>query len=220
MQRNFSEDYVCIHVLKIRLAVIFFPIFFGGCNSLLPRSENATEGPWKNYQEAQQIFDQIIPYQTSFEDLKRLKLNPESNPNIAILTYSDVIRRFIPSSGINADQLAPGIQECILATESCKGYEIVQRTINRKRNGNFWLDFTNFKRTIDVTGWSFNGVILVKDNLVIYKLAVARRLFMRSKPTRILSDRCRARAKGRCAAVCPCNRFFLVPKRPLTSPSA
>lgn len=151
--------------------IILFPFFISGCHSLLPRSENTTEGPWKNYQEAQEVFDKIIPYQTSVDDLKELKLNPESNPNIAILTYSDVIRRFIPSSGISADQLAPGIQECILATESCKGYEIVQRTINRKRNGNFWLDFTNFKRTTDVTGWSFNGVILVKDKLVVYKLA-------------------------------------------------
>ena len=171
MLGKLSKNYIYIQVFKLRLVIVFFPIFLGGCHSLLPRSENTTEGPWKNYQEAQQIFEQITPYRTSLEDLKKMKLNPETNPTISILTYSDVIRRFIPASGISADQLAPGIQECISATESCKGYEIVQRTINRKRNGNFWLDFTNFKRTTDVTGWSFNGVILVKGDVVIYKLA-------------------------------------------------
>lgn len=171
MLGRLSKNYIYIQVFRLRLLIIFSPIFISGCHSLLPRSENTTEGPWQNYQEAQQIFEQIIPYQTSFEDLKKMKLDPETNPNISILTYSDVIRRFIPASGISADQLAPGIQECISATESCKGYEIVQRTINRKRNGNFWLDFTNFKRTTDVTGWSFNGVILVKDEVVVYKLA-------------------------------------------------
>lgn len=170
MQDKLFEVYIYFQIVLIRLTVVFFPVFISGCSSLLPRSENITEGPWKNYEEAQQVFELIIPYQTTFEDLKRLKLDPASNPNITILTYSDVIRRLVPSISIEADDLAPGIRECILATATCRGYEVVQRFTNRKRNGNFWLDFTNFKRIVDITGWSFNGVILVKDDLVVYKL--------------------------------------------------
>lgn len=154
-----------------RLAIIFFPVFLAACASLLPRAHTNTVGPWQNYHEAQQAFDKIVPYQSTLEDLKTLKLDPESNPNITILNYSDVIRRFIPSPSVSADELAPGVRECILAKAACSGYEIVQGTNTRRRYGNFWADFANFKRKIEVTGWSFSGVILVKGNVVIYTLA-------------------------------------------------
>lgn len=82
-----------------------------------------------------------------------------------------MLRRFIPSPSINAHDLDPGVQECITAKTACKGYEIDQRTIRRKRDGNFWADFLNFSRKVDVVGWRFNGVILIKDKLVVYKLS-------------------------------------------------
>lgn len=153
-----------------RLAAIFLPVFLAGCGSLLPRAEVVTESPWQSFQDVQQVFDKIVPYQTTVEDLKRLRLDPESNPNITILNYSDVLRRFIPSPSINAHDLDSGVRECIMANTACKGYEIDQRFIKRKRYGNFWADFLNFKRKVDVIGWRFNGVILIKDSLVVYKL--------------------------------------------------
>ena len=45
----------------------------------------------------QQTFDKITPHQTTTDELKRLKLDPALNQNVAILNYSDVLRRFIPS---------------------------------------------------------------------------------------------------------------------------
>jgi len=152
------------------LAIIFFPLCLVGCSSLLPKGEAVTEGPWQTFWEAQQTFDKIIPHQTTIEALKQLKLDPESNPNVTLLNYSDVLRRFIPSPTINALDLDPGVQECISAKAACKGYEIDQRVMKRNRYGNFWADFLNFKRKVDVVGWRFNGVVLIKDNLVVYKL--------------------------------------------------
>jgi len=153
-----------------RLVIIFLSVILVACASLLPRARTSTVGPWQNYHEAQQAFDKIVPYQSTLEDLKALKLDPASNPNITILNYSDVIRRFIPSPSVSADELAPGVRECILAKGACNGYEIVQSSNTRKRYGNFWADFANFKRKVEVTGWVFSGVILVKDNVVIYTL--------------------------------------------------
>lgn len=152
-------------------AILFLPLILTACVSLLPRAHTSTVGPWQNYHEAQQAFDRIVPYRTTIEDLKTLRLDPASNPNITILNYSDVIRRFIPSPSVSAEDLAPGVRECILALAACNGYEIVQQSSIRKRYGNFWADFLNFKRKVEVTGWSFSGVILVKDNVVIYTLA-------------------------------------------------
>ncbi|PIV87436.1 MAG: hypothetical protein COW48_11500 [Hydrogenophilales bacterium CG17_big_fil_post_rev_8_21_14_2_50_63_12] len=144
--------------------------FLAGCATLLPRGETFTQGQWRNYQEAQQAFDRIIPHQTSIQDLKLLHLDPESNPNITILNYSDVVRRFIPSPSINANDLDSGVQECIKAKTACIGYEINQETLTRTRYGNFWVDFLNFNRKTELVGWSFNGVILIKERVVIYKL--------------------------------------------------
>lgn len=152
------------------LAIILFPLCLGGCSSLLPKGETETEGPWQTFWEAQQTFDKIIPHQTTIEELKQLNLDPSSNPNVTILNYSDVLRRFIPSPSINAHDLDPGVLECIAAKTACKGYEIDQRVMKRKRYGNFWADVLNFERKVDIAGWRFNGVILIKDNLVVYKL--------------------------------------------------
>ncbi|MDD1633472.1 MAG: hypothetical protein LUP91_14860, partial [Methylococcaceae bacterium] len=63
-----------------------------------------------------------------------------------------------------------GVKECIAARTGCIGYEVDHRMIKRKRIGSFWLDFLNFKRDTDVTGWRFSAVLLLKDNVVIYKI--------------------------------------------------
>ena len=47
-----------------------------GCGALLPRGESVAESPWQNFQEAQQAFDSIVPYQSTVGDLRKLKLDP------------------------------------------------------------------------------------------------------------------------------------------------
>jgi len=142
-----------------------------GCGAMLPHGDSVVEGPWKSYAEAQQAFDRIVPYRTTLADLKVLKLDPHAYPNITILNYSDVLQRFIPSPSINAGSLDGGVKDCIDAKTTCTGLEIDQRSIKRKRIGSFLADFLNFKREVDVTGWRFKGVLLLKDNVVVYKLS-------------------------------------------------
>lgn len=141
-----------------------------GCSGMLPHGNVNVEGPWKSYDEAQQAFDRIVPYQTTVDDLKALKLDPHAQPNITILNYSDVLRRFVPGTLTSLDDLDGGVRECISAKNACRGYEVVQKSIQRKRTGSFLADFLNFTRETDVSGWSFNGMLLIKDNTVIYKL--------------------------------------------------
>jgi len=141
-----------------------------GCSSLLPRGNHAVAGPWQSFEDAQQAFDKIAPYQTRVADLKGLGLDPVSTPNITLLNYSDVVTRFIPSPVINPDTLDTGVRDCIQAQTTCRGFEIEQQQIIRTRTGNFWPDFLNFKRQTDVTGWQFKGTLLLKDDVVVYKL--------------------------------------------------
>lgn len=145
-------------------------ILVAGCSALLPRGESVAESPWQSFEEAQQTFDRIVPYQTTIEDLRALKLDPMHNPNITLLNYSDVLRRFIPSPSTGVRDLDPGVQDCISARSACSGYEVDQKSTKRRRYGNFWADFLNFKRKVDIVGWRFNGVILIKNAVVVYKL--------------------------------------------------
>ena len=156
--------------LRSRTAVLLAAALAGACSSLLPRGEQLTYSPWKSFADAQQTFDQIIPHRTTVAELKRMKLDPKANPNITILNYSDILRRFLPSPSINATDLDVGVQECIAAKSACEGYEINQHYTRRKRYGNFLADLLDFHRKTDISGWSFNGVLLIKGGVVIYKL--------------------------------------------------
>ena len=150
--------------------VVLLAAFLGACSDLLPHDEARTYSPWKSYEEAQQAFDTIVPHETKVQDLQKLGLDPKANPNIVILNYSDVLRRFLPSPSVNAADLDVGVQECIAAKTRCRGYEVNQQVRNSQRYGSFWLDWFNFQRKVDVAGWRFNGVLLIKDELIIYKL--------------------------------------------------
>jgi hypothetical protein len=153
-----------------RTAAIAGAAAMAGCSSMLPHSKVVTESPWHSFQEVQAVFDQIQPYKTTLEDLKEYKLDPAANPNITILNYSDVLRRFVPSPTVDAKSIDASVQECIAAKTGCRGIEIDQKYMKRMRNGSFLLDMLNFKRKIDIEGWRFNGVILLKDNTVVYKI--------------------------------------------------
>jgi hypothetical protein len=142
----------------------------GGCSSLLPSSKETLASPWQCYRDAQLTFDKVVPGQTTLLELKHLQLDPEANPNIAILNYSDVMRRFLPHASISMADLDRGVRDCIVAKTLCKGFEVNQKTLNRIRDGNFVADVLGFNRETQISGWTFNGLILIKDGVVIYKL--------------------------------------------------
>jgi hypothetical protein len=153
------------------LAVLLAALAASGCSSMLPQSRTVTQSPWASYRDAQMTFDKIIPGQTTNAELRDLQLDPEANPNIAILNYSDVLHRFVPHASISMADLDAGVRECISAKTICRGYAIAQKSVMKNREGNFFADILGFQRETQTTGWSFNGLILMKDGLVIYKLS-------------------------------------------------
>ena len=142
-----------------------------GCSGLLPKEKSTTVGIWDTYEAAQNTFDKIIPYHTTLDELRMLNINPQNNSNITILNYADITSRFISGLAVDGYALDSGVKECILAKTNCKGYEINEKVMRSKRYGNFWADLLNFKRKTDIVGWHFNGMILVNNQIVIYKLS-------------------------------------------------
>lgn len=158
--------------MTIPLARCLLPLLIvsTGCAALLPRSESGATSQWSTFDTAKENFNRVVPYETDKAKLVALGLDPVTNPNMTILNYSDVIRRFIPSSAVAAENLDRGISECIAAKSNCTAYELDVKSLKKKRAGNFWLDALNFKRYTETTGWRFTGLIVLKDDLVVYKL--------------------------------------------------
>lgn len=153
--------------LLMGLAVV---LSVSGCSHLLPSGKSDVEGVWTAYSDAESFFQKIAPHQTTVSELSSRGLNLSAHPNVLRLNYSEVMRRFLPPAAIPGYALDDGVTECLLAKTECDGYEIRQVFVSKRRYGNFWADFFNFRRMTEVDGWEFVAVLLVKNQTVIYKL--------------------------------------------------
>lgn len=155
-----------------RAAGIFLLLLIlSGCSSLLPRVETTTESPWQSFEDAQLAFDNIIPGESTITNLKELGFDPFVSPNVTLINYLELIQRFIPNSSIEQKDLPESVRLCLAAKEACYGYLIEPSRIDSRRYGNALLDVLNFKKKTRITGWRFNALLVLKNDLVMYKLS-------------------------------------------------
>ncbi|MCX7220791.1 MAG: hypothetical protein NTY70_18220 [Burkholderiales bacterium] len=160
-----------MNAFRRRFFTCFLMLLSGtGCSSLLPHSTQTNELPWSSYQQAQQVFDSITPEKTTLAELHRLGIHPEHTPNVSLLNHTDVMRRLAITANLDLQFLPPQVQKCIASHHSCHAYEIEQKHLDHQRHGNFWMDFLNFRRQTNTLGWQFDALIIMQDDLVVYKL--------------------------------------------------
>ena len=106
---------------------------------------------------------------SDLNSLKQIGLDPTTQPNILILTHDNIVSRFVPSNLLKREDLDPGVLACIDAKDACRGWAITVSRVQRARTGGFWLDFTNFRRRTETTGWRFNALILLVNDTVVYR---------------------------------------------------
>jgi hypothetical protein len=149
---------------------LVMPLLLASCASLLPSGRSDVRTPWSSYQDAEAMFTKITPNVTRRADLTALGIDPVTTPNVALLNHADLLRRFASAPSIGPEAIDDDLRKCFAARVRCTAYEIEQTHLDRKRVGNFWLDFMNFRRSVDATGWRFNALIVLNDGLVVYKL--------------------------------------------------
>lgn len=160
-------------MLKSALQKGFLGIFLlalAACASLLPEGKQKTTTPWDSYAAGQAMFAKIIPGKTTLADLKALGVDPDQTPNVALLGQADMLRRLVATSSLDITQVDPALKVCITLVQECFAYEIEQTYTERTRIGNFWADFLNFRRRVEVTGWQFDAMVVINRDVVIYKL--------------------------------------------------
>jgi len=158
-------------IKKKRVFYLFLVVLIiSGCGSLLPSTKQITESPWDSFDDAKSAFDKIILYETTVDEMRTLGFDPFTTPNIKIMTHVDIMNRFMPNSSITKEDLDEGIQSCIKAKANCRGYTFSPQVIRSKRYGNVLLDLFNFRRKSRESGWNFQALIVLIDDIVVYKL--------------------------------------------------
>ena len=135
---------------------------------MLPNTK--TESPtFQNFDDARKAVESLVPMQSDVSTLSGLGIDPIKQPNTLILTYSDVIKRVANGSVIGKEDLDAGVVRCIEARDACRGWDVNVMRITKERTGGFWADFFNFTRRTETSGWRFNALILLVNDVVVYR---------------------------------------------------
>ena len=140
-----------------------------GCSELLPKSQAEVRSEWNSFDEARAAIERIVPGKSTSGDLKAAGIDPYASANVQLLTFSDIALRF-PLNVLPAGAQDAGLRECFAAGRACTGYSISVRDVKRDRVGPFWPDALGFRRVTDVSGWSFNALVLLVGDRVVYTL--------------------------------------------------
>jgi hypothetical protein len=176
----------------MQLAWLIGVTSLAGCASLLPHGEVEIATQFASFEEARDTIEALKPFYSSRQRLAELGIDPAKQPNITILTYTDILHHFVAGSAIERKDLDPGITACFDAREKCTGWEIVVSKISKKRSGNALLDITNFRRRTP----SFCSLV-TRSSIA---LQAASHAWMKSKPPKIRLARCKALACQTCGA--------------------
>jgi hypothetical protein len=150
------------------IGLLLLAVLAGGCSSLLPRSRSESS-PFQSFDEARNAIETLQPMSSDVATLTQLGIDPVKQPNTVILTQADIVHRFLPSGLLKREDLDPGVLLCLEARDACRGWELKATRILKARTGNFLTDFTNFVRHSETTGWRFNALILLVNNVVVYR---------------------------------------------------
>jgi hypothetical protein len=150
------------------ICMLSLALLVSACSSMLPRARSQSS-PFNSFDEARQAIEGLVPMKSNIVSMTQLGISPVQQPNTNILTHDDIVRRFVPSSLLKREDLDPGVLACLEAREACRGWEITAARIQKERTGGFLADFTNFSRRTETTGWRFNALILLINDVVVYR---------------------------------------------------
>lgn len=144
-------------------------VLLSACATLLPSGSTDTTTAFSSFDEARLAVESITVLKTSSTELKGLGFDLASGSNVTLISYPEIVARLVPHPGIPLEKMESGIRRCIEVQTHCRGYLFHFDRQSRQREGNFWLDFFNVRRTTNVTGWWFEALIVVNDDLVLFR---------------------------------------------------
>ena len=68
------------------------------------------------------------------------------------------------------EDLDTALRTCIAAAAGCWANEVTPQFLHKEREGNVVLDMFGFRRTTVTTGWRFSAIVVLKSDIVHYKV--------------------------------------------------
>jgi hypothetical protein len=142
-----------------------------GCQSLFISRQSTTITQWTNWDQVNLAFNKITPNHTTIKELRKMGFDPDVTPNIKLMPYVDIMPIFMPNPNIHKEDLPIGVRVYVEAKKGNQAYLVELENVREKRHGNLFLDVFSFKRLTHQSGWRFKGLILIKDDTVVYTLS-------------------------------------------------
>lgn len=155
----------------MRLVIIVIAcLSHAGCAALLPRGRTTEVSRFDSYEAARAAFERAQPYRTTLEELRVLGFDAgDGGANVRQIPYPQLVSFLVPDHTRSIDDLDVGIRECIAARQRCRAYVFRLGVQVNERRGSFLADFLNFKRVTQTLGWRFEGLLLARDDVVMFR---------------------------------------------------
>ena len=151
-----------------RILMSFLSLWLAGCSHMLPKVQSELS-TFKTFDEARAAIDSLRPTVSTVDTLKQMDIDPTRQPNTVVLTQQDIAQKFLSGNTLKREDLDPGVLACLDARNACQGLAFTAERMLRARTGGFLADFTNFKRRTETTGWRFSALILLVNDVVVYR---------------------------------------------------
>ena len=156
--------------MRARIIIVLLAgVALTGCSSLLPSSSTAASAGFGSFEEARLAADRVVPLTTRVAELGPLGFDIREGLNVSLVSYPEIVMRLTPHPGVPISLLDSGVRQCIDIQMACRGYVFRFEREDRKRDGNFFSDFFNVSRTTHLTGWRFEALIVVSDDVVLFR---------------------------------------------------
>ena len=154
--------------VSIRLACVALLCAPLGCTNMLPSSDS-TDSPFRSFSGAFEAFAVISPGVTTVSDLKALQIDPDAQ-GVTVRPYTTISEVLLPHEGVPEDLHPPAVMECFRARDRCEVWLLDVERLKRRRTGQWLVDALRFHRYKEVDGFLFSGVLLILDDVAVYKL--------------------------------------------------
>lgn len=153
----------------IRWSSALLCVLLTGCAALLPRASSVDVSPFASFDDARRAFERVRPYQTTVAELKPLGFDVDASGNVRQIPYPQLVAHLMPHSALAIEDPETGIRDCMRAQQACIAYAFRFGRQVHERRGGFLADFMNFRRLTHTRGWRFEGLVLVRDGIVLFR---------------------------------------------------
>lgn len=144
-----------------------------GCSAVLPHESNI-DSRFQSYDQLVEAYGKIDTSRTRLAELSGLGFDPRTTPNIKVLSYVEIIDRFVPSDAMTLERVPPAVRTCIEVQDRCSAYVYRLQHSETRHNGYVVPDLIGIERDTTKVGWSAEIALLVRDDRVVYKVMVGQ----------------------------------------------